>query len=175
MSQKIIMLISIKKQLNMNKKLADVLSHLMHIKGINSAELARLIGIGQPVIYRLMTGVTANPQVFTLKPIADYFHISIDQLLGYSPLEIPTAGFQKTYNLKAEVANAATILSSLINVLPIVTEGYQQAVSANLIPETISPSILPLIILNTSHLQKMIQQIQENISLLSATSNETVI
>jgi len=68
------------------KTLSVTLTYLMNKKGIKSAELARKTGVGQPVVHRLMTGVTENPQILTLKPIADFFQISIDQLLPTSAL-----------------------------------------------------------------------------------------
>ena len=35
-----------------------------------------------------MTGVTSNPQILTIKPIPDFFNVSLEQLLGMTPLAI---------------------------------------------------------------------------------------
>jgi transcriptional regulator with XRE-family HTH domain len=58
----------------------------MSKKGITSAALARKVGVTQPVIFRLMKGETENPHILTLKPLADFFTVSIEQLLGIVPL-----------------------------------------------------------------------------------------
>ncbi|HSW94123.1 MAG TPA: helix-turn-helix transcriptional regulator [Gammaproteobacteria bacterium] len=144
------------------KNLSDVLSHLMSTAGIGSAELARKTGIGQPVIYRLMTGATENPQILTLKPIADYFGKSIDQLIGISPLNSMTPPTHVVlHDLGNKLSSIKTIASVLIDFLPPLIEGYQKALSMNLIKETVSSDILPLLMLNTTNLIKMTGYIQE--------------
>lgn len=144
------------------KNLSDVLSHLMSTAGIGSAELARKTGIGQPVIYRLMTGATENPQILTLKPIADYFGKSIDQLIGVSPLNGMTPPTHVVlHDLGNKLSSIKTIASVLIDFLPSLIEGYQKALSVNLINETVSSDILPLLMLNTTNLIKMTSYIQE--------------
>lgn len=62
--------------------LSSNLKQLMAKEGLTTASLARLTGIGQPVIYRMISGETDNPKIATLIPIADYFNISISQLVG---------------------------------------------------------------------------------------------
>lgn len=59
-----------------------VLSYLMKEQGLTSAELARLTGVLQPVVYRIASGETDNPKIGTLIPIANHFGISINQLVG---------------------------------------------------------------------------------------------
>jgi len=49
-------------------------------------ELSRQTGVGQPVIYRILSGETEDPKVGTLKAIANYFAVSISQLIGDEPL-----------------------------------------------------------------------------------------
>jgi len=51
------------------------------------SEMARRVGIAQPALYRIATGETKNSKVKILLPIAQYFEISIDQLIGIEPLE----------------------------------------------------------------------------------------
>jgi len=67
-------------------KLAAVIKSLMREKDISVTELARQTQISQPVLHRLATGTTYNPQIETLLPIAGFFGISIDQLIGNAPL-----------------------------------------------------------------------------------------
>lgn len=50
------------------------------------AQLAREVKLPVPTIHRLVTGKTTRPYRTSLKPIADYFSINIDQLLGNEPI-----------------------------------------------------------------------------------------
>lgn len=67
-------------------RMSKILKELMAELGINESELARRTGIGQPVIHRICSGETDNPKVATLSPIANFFAISISQLIGDEPL-----------------------------------------------------------------------------------------
>ena len=142
--------------------LSTVLKHLMSQKGLTSSELARKTRIAQPVIHRLMAGDTVNPQILTLKPIADYFNISIDQLLGYISLknQMPLDN-SKLQNINNKLSTIKTIGSILANILPALLNGYQKAVSANLIKEEVPSEIIPLLQLNTSNLIKAAEYIQD--------------
>lgn len=142
--------------------LADTLSHLMFKKGIKSAELARKTGVGQPVIYRLMTGITDNPQINTLKPIADYFGVSLDQLVGIIPLTKQNL-FNNTslHDLQNKLITIKTISSVLVDLLPSLIDGYKKSVAGNLMKKEIPEDILPLLLLNGVNLMKAINQIQE--------------
>jgi len=144
------------------KNLAAILSHLMAEKEIRSAELARKTGVGQPVIYRLMNGVTDNPQVLTLKPIADFFDISLDQLLGLKPLtKHKSLDNESLPIINNKLTTIKAIGSVLAEILPTLIDGYKKSVEANLIKEEISTDILPLLPLNTINLLKAINQLQE--------------
>src|SRR5580704_17643388 len=113
--------------------LSATLSHLMSEKGIKSAELARKTGIGQPVIYRIMTGTTDNPQVLTLKPIADYFGVSLEQLLSLTALNNQNSFDKATlHNISTKLTTIKTISSVLVDLLPSLIEGYKKAAEANL-------------------------------------------
>jgi SOS-response transcriptional repressor LexA len=63
-------------------KLAIIIKSLMREKNISTTELARQINISQPVLHRLSTGETTNPQIATLIPIARFFSVTLDQLVG---------------------------------------------------------------------------------------------
>jgi len=75
--------------------LAQVLKTLVAGKNLTINKLARRTGIGQPTLHRIGSGEIANPHVSSLIPIARYFGISIDQLMGAKPLEqqIQTASY----------------------------------------------------------------------------------
>lgn len=134
----------------------------MNQQGIKSAELARKTGIGQPVIHRLMTGVTENPQVLTIKPIADYFSVTLDQLLGYCPLS-QSQGLNKvaTHDLNNQIIIIKTIASVFNELMPILLESYQKGVKAKLVNQEIAPEVLPLLLINCSNLMKTINQLQQ--------------
>jgi len=78
------------------KTLSSNLKALMSELRINESELARRTGIGQPVVHRICSGETDNPKVGTLSPIANFFAVSISQLIGDEPL--PTNRIPGTYN-----------------------------------------------------------------------------
>lgn len=78
------------------KKLSSILKSLMAEVSISESELARRTGIGQPVVHRIASGETDNPKVATLSPIANFFAISISQLIGDEPL--PENRLPGTYN-----------------------------------------------------------------------------
>ena len=148
------------------KNLSTVLSYLMSGKGIKSAELARKTGIGQPVVYRLMTGITDNPQIQTLKPIADFFEVSIDQLLGIKPLQPEkTLDNISLHDINNKLTAIKTIAAVFVDLLPLLIEGYTKASSKHLINQNIPSEILPLLPLNCTNLLKSISQLQEMLSL----------
>ncbi len=152
--------------------LASILTILMSENNITSAELARKTGIGQPVIYRLMTGTTENPQILTLKPIADYFGVTLDHLLGTKPLgeyKIPKG--VSVHEINNKLITIKTIAGILVEILPSLFEGYKKAVSAQLMNEETPTDILPLLHLNCSNLLKTINQLQD---LLTITKSKTV-
>ena len=68
------------------KTLSENLKELLSEVHLSEAELARKTGIGQPVINRLVKGTTKNPNIDTLKPIANFFCVTIGQLIGGEPL-----------------------------------------------------------------------------------------
>lgn len=67
-------------------EISNVLNHLIHTNGISEAALGREIGVPRATINRLVSGKTPDPRASTLEAIAGFFCITIDQLLGKSPL-----------------------------------------------------------------------------------------
>ncbi len=66
-------------------KLAKILKKLLFDKEMKPIDLARKLNIPQPTIHRLVTGKSSRPYRSSLEPIANYFEISIDQLVGEEP------------------------------------------------------------------------------------------
>lgn len=65
-----------------NVTISEVLSHLMFLKKVRTAELARRINIPQPTVHRIVSGTSPNPHMSSLIPIAKFFEISVEQLKG---------------------------------------------------------------------------------------------
>lgn len=66
--------------------ISDILKILMFKKNVKATELAKEIKVQQQTLQRIVSGVSPNPHSSTLKPIADYFDVSIDQLTGTEQL-----------------------------------------------------------------------------------------
>ncbi len=158
--------------MNLVKNLSDVLSFLMSKNRINSAELARKTGVAQPVVSRLMTGVTTNPQILTIKPIADFFGVNLEQLLGIKPIEIQNC-FDDNFlsEIRDKINSITTVIIALSGILPVLIESYNKAILSNLIKEEVPAEILPLFILNIKILLKTTEQIQK---LLQNTNNKSL-
>lgn len=58
------------------------LKKLMVAAKISENELARRTGVSQQVINRIISGINSNPKIDTLSPLANYFLVSISQLIG---------------------------------------------------------------------------------------------
>jgi SOS-response transcriptional repressor LexA len=65
-----------------NVTVSEVLSHLMFVKKIRTAELARRINLPQPTVHRIVSGTSPNPHMSSLIPLAKFFEVSIEQLKG---------------------------------------------------------------------------------------------
>lgn len=77
--------------------ISDVLNFLLKKTGICEAALAREIDLPRNTINRLTAGKTSDPRISTLQAIADYFHITVDQLSGKVPI---TANVQRIEGIK---------------------------------------------------------------------------
>jgi len=70
----------------MLKSLSNNLNMLMARDRLNSNELARKISIPATTIKRIRNNEQANPTITTLLPIAQFFSISLNQLIGNEAL-----------------------------------------------------------------------------------------
>ena len=69
----------------MNFKLAENLQLLRKQKGVTQEELAEVFGVTSQSISKWELGINC-PDITLLPKIADYYRVSIDELLGYKPL-----------------------------------------------------------------------------------------
>lgn len=65
-----------------NKELSRNLSLLMKENNISESELARALNLPYNTIHRLISGYTTDPRISTLKLIASYFSVSLDNLFN---------------------------------------------------------------------------------------------
>ena len=77
-------------------KLHKVLSKLMSEVGINEAELARKASMPQPTLHRILSGATKSPRGTSLAPLANFFSVTINQLIGVD--ELPSDRVAGTHN-----------------------------------------------------------------------------
>jgi SOS-response transcriptional repressor LexA len=66
---------------------------------MNSRELAQAVDLPQPTVHRLVTGKSTRPYLSSLEPIAEYFSIEIDQLLGEKPFSSEALSSQAIVNI----------------------------------------------------------------------------
>lgn len=84
--------------------ISNILKILMLKKNIKTTQLARTTKVPQQTLQRIVTGTTPNPHISSLKPIADHFDITIEQLKGEQQLPkelLLTAGFEDILVKKA--------------------------------------------------------------------------
>ncbi|MEM1243196.1 MAG: LexA family transcriptional regulator [Pseudomonadota bacterium] len=62
--------------------ISESLKKLVQMSKISELELSRRTGVAQPIINRLISGENTNPKIATLKPLADFFCVSISKLIG---------------------------------------------------------------------------------------------
>lgn len=68
------------------RSIKNILQDLVNKSGISESELTRKIKIPTATFNKIKTGKINDPRSSTLKTIANYFSLSIDQLLGYAPI-----------------------------------------------------------------------------------------
>jgi len=68
--------------------ISEILTHLMASERIRPAELARRTKLPQQTVQRIVSGNTPNPHASSLQAIAEYFHVTVEQLRGIEPLSL---------------------------------------------------------------------------------------
>ena len=59
----------------------------MFKRGLKSAELARLTGLPQPTVHRIVEGDSTRPQLASLEVLAQFFELTVAQLKGIDPID----------------------------------------------------------------------------------------
>jgi SOS-response transcriptional repressor LexA len=73
--------------LSFRKKLNNRLEQLIKERGINTHQLHKHTGIPLSTLHRLRLNKENNPTLASVVPIAKYFKVTVDQLIGINPLE----------------------------------------------------------------------------------------
>lgn len=77
-------------------KISQIMRRLMAEVKVTEAELARRTSIPQPTLHRILSGATRSPRGDSLSPLANFFSITISQLIGDDSL--PKERIPGTYN-----------------------------------------------------------------------------
>lgn len=88
------------------------LASLRKVKGISQLELAQLLNLGQSTIAMYETD-KRQPDVATIRNIANIFHVSIDYLLGF--VQEPDNNLSKPQDLSLQKALDDPLLVDLLN------------------------------------------------------------
>lgn len=115
----------------MHKNIDKILAELMAREGLNQARLSALTKVGQPTISRILKpngpkGIK-NPTDTQVRPIADHFRISTDQLRGYAPLD---AAATQDSAAQAEPASAIALVKDMLARASKLPEGLKQRILA---------------------------------------------
>ncbi len=83
----------------MNKVAAN-LRQLIRARGISENQLSRHTDVAQPTIHRILSGRTADPRDGTLRPLAAWFGVTVEQLRTELPDMEATAPARGQYRIK---------------------------------------------------------------------------
>lgn len=114
--------------------LSDNINYLLHKTGINAAKLARDLDLPAATIKNLRCGDNKNPTLSTLIPIAQYFSITVSQLIGevaivdnqnimadqlYSIVKIPIVSWENADSWRSAVTTSSFIAIAEDEKLPV--------------------------------------------------------
>lgn len=72
-------------------QLAENLRRAMAVESLSENQLSRNTGVPQPTIHRILSGRVADPRDGTLRPLAEYFGVSVEELrTGYLATSRPS-------------------------------------------------------------------------------------
>lgn len=72
------------------------LKKLLARENINASTLGRTINVAQPSLHRLISGKNNNPTLSSLRPIADFFNVTVSQLIGEDTLNFDGSNSSRT-------------------------------------------------------------------------------
>ena len=117
-------------------KLSSVLKKLLFDRDMKPVDLARAVDMPPPTIHRLVTGKSSRPYKTSLEPIAGYFSITVDQLLGEDSITIQEAENGQTSLMKNNVRAIPIITwKGTLALEEAITLGKKEIIVANDISE----------------------------------------
>lgn len=93
----------------MSEKLKKNLIALMSDVHLSAEELSRRIGLPASTIKKIRSRSDTNPTLSTLIPIAQYFSLSVSQLIGDEPF--PAARIKGTYKPNTQILSQLPLIS----------------------------------------------------------------
>lgn len=88
-------------------RIVNNLKFLMNEKGINNVtELARMTKIHQPTLHRLLAGEVKDPKYLNLKQLADYFNVSVADIVERDLTKGTLKTFKVEFNSVPIIGNA---------------------------------------------------------------------
>ncbi|HRX70981.1 MAG: helix-turn-helix transcriptional regulator [Candidatus Competibacteraceae bacterium] len=95
---------------------SQILSTLMDRAGLTDNELSDRVGVPQPTISRIRNGAIRDPRDSTLRPLAQYFGLSVSQLRGDMPLpadRMKVAANEEVTEVSADALRLAMAIEAL--------------------------------------------------------------
>lgn len=93
---------------------SQILKKLMDSQGVKTSTLSKETGITYTTIDSILKGGSRQPRDETLKPMAKYFSVTLDQIKGYQPIEDfgdwNSPGERRLANLLPVFPNATDLL-----------------------------------------------------------------
>lgn len=89
------------------------ISELCKAMGITGAKMCKDIGVSKSLMTSLKTGRTSTINSHTAQKIADYFGVSVDELLGSAPEQTKKAPGEIAGGQSEKVVEAMKLLSTL--------------------------------------------------------------
>jgi transcriptional regulator with XRE-family HTH domain len=93
--------------------IAENLKKLIKKYNLNTLELSRETGIGQPVIYQIVAGKTNNPKLETVYTLAKYFGITVNDLI-----EAESQSSSDSSSSRYSIYAIPLLLHKQLNILP---------------------------------------------------------
>lgn len=90
----------------------------MERKGLNEYKLAKLSGVPQPTVHRLLSGETKYPRAQTLRSLARTLGSSSDQILANSHRPVPSTSIREDPGDYAPALRLTEAIESLIHLVP---------------------------------------------------------
>lgn len=87
-------------------KVAVNLRQLMRARGISENQLSRDANVAQPTIHRIVAGHTEDPRDRTLRPIAEWFGVTVEQLRTELPTSVAIDPKRDDYRIKPTTGSA---------------------------------------------------------------------